>query len=81
MELSILRYHRHISNKSMKNQGENKNSSNEFPDLIGPLYICRLSLSNTCISDLKRENKHTSAHVQNFLGMLSFARLKRTCIS
>ena len=44
----------------MKNQGENKNRINEFhefihyiADLIGPLYICHFSLTNTYISDLK----------------------------
>ena len=56
MQLSILGNHRQISNKTMKNQGENKNRSNEFhefihyiADLISPLHICHFSLSNTYI--------------------------------
>ena len=47
----------------MKNEGENenKNKSHKFihylADLIGPLYIFCFSLSNTYISNPKREYK------------------------
>ena len=63
MELSVFGNHQGTSNKKMKNQGENnnKNKSHEFiqyiADLIGPLYTFRFSLSNTYISDPKREYK------------------------
>ena len=64
MELSILGNHRQISNKTIKNVGENKNISNELrefihyiADLIGSLYIYYFSLNNTYISDTKREHK------------------------
>ena len=50
MELFILGTYQQISNKAIKNQGESKNSSNEFHDfihcianLIGPLYIWSFS--------------------------------------
>ena len=46
----------------MKNRGENKNRNNEsyefiqyIADLIGPLHIFHFSLSNTYISDPKKE--------------------------
>ena len=51
-------------NKTMKNQGENKSKINELHDyihyianLIGPFYIFCFLLSNTYISDPKREYK------------------------
>ena len=62
MRLSILGNNQQTSNKTMKNQGENKNRSKESPefihfiaDMTGPLHIFHFSLSNTYISDLKRE--------------------------
>ena len=64
MELFILENNRQISNKTMKNQDENKNRGNEFyefihyiVDLIVLLYIFHFSLSNTYISDPKRDCK------------------------
>ena len=51
------------SNNTMKNQGESKtkDKTNEFihyiADLIGPLYIFRFSLSDTYISNSKKEYK------------------------
>ena len=48
----------------MKNQSENKNRSKVSPefihfiaDMTGPLHIFHFSLSNTYISDLKREHQ------------------------
>ena len=64
MEVSISGNHRQVFNKKMKDQGENKNRSNEFHEfihyldnLIRPLYICQFSLRNKYISDPKREYK------------------------
>lgn len=64
MDLSILGNHQQPSNKTMKNEDENKNKNNEsyefihsINDMLGPLYIFRFSMSNRHTLYPKREYK------------------------